>query len=98
MPRGTGAPKVDLTDAERDELERWRRRRKSSYALGQRAWAILLAAGGETNVAIAKSVGVTRATVGRWRTRFVEERCDGLLDERRPGAPRTAGAPRPPPS
>jgi transposase len=89
MPRGTGAPKVDLTDAERAELERWRRRRKSSHALGQRAWAILLAADGETNVAIANSVGVTRATVGRWRTRFVEQRCDGLLDERRPGAPRT---------
>ncbi len=91
MPRGTGAPVVELTAAERAELERWRRRRTSSHALGHRAWASLLAADGATNVAIARSIGVTRATVGRWRTRFVAQRCDGLLDERRPGAPRTVG-------
>jgi hypothetical protein len=31
---------------------------------------------------------VSRPTVGRWRQRFVESRCDGLLDEPKPGAPR----------
>ena len=34
-------------------------------------------------------MGVTRGTVGIWRRRFLELRCDALLDEPRPGAPRT---------
>jgi transposase len=40
---------------------------------------------------VAKELGVSRPTVGKWRRRFVERRLDGLLDEPRPGAPRTVG-------
>jgi len=34
-------------------------------------------------------LGVTRPTVGKWRARFVQRRLQGLVDEQRPGAPRT---------
>lgn len=37
---------------------------------------------------VAETEGVSRPTVGRWRQRLVERRCDGLLDEPQPGAPR----------
>jgi transposase len=32
-------------------------------------------------------LGISRLTVGRWRSRFIDSGVDGLLDEPRPGAP-----------
>jgi transposase len=43
---------------------------------------------GETNTAVAERVGVSIPTVRRWRSRFAENRLDGLVDEPRPGQPR----------
>jgi len=40
---------------------------------------------------MAARMGISRTTVQRWRNRFVEQRCDGLLDEPRPGRPRVIG-------
>ena len=44
---------------------------------------------GASNMAIAEQLGITRVTVATWRNRFAARRLDGLLDEPRPGAPRT---------
>jgi transposase len=80
-----------LSSGEREELERWVRRPKTSQALALRARIVLASAAGESDGAVAARLGTTRVTVGKWRRRFVAARCDGLLDEARPGAPRKIG-------
>jgi transposase len=80
---------LTVTDDERDVLGRWSRRPKSPHSIAQRARIVLLAADGMSNNAVAEKVGVNQATVVKWRRRFLERRLDGLVDEPRPGAPRT---------
>jgi len=88
MPVPTAALVV-LTDVERETLERWARRHSSAQALALRCRIVLACAEGGTNTEVAQRLGVTRATVAKWRTRFVERRLDGLHDEPRPGGPRS---------
>jgi transposase len=89
----TGRPKAPLTVSaeERESLEDWARRRKTSQGLALRARIVILCAEGRFNGEVAKTLGVTQQTVGKWRARFVEKRLEGLLDEPRPGAPRSIG-------
>lgn len=84
-----GRPRVELvlTDVERQTLERWSRRPKSAQALALRCRVILACAEGLSNVDVGARVGATRLTVGKWRSRFLADRLDGLLDEPRPGRP-----------
>lgn len=82
------APLV-LSDEERATLEQWTRRRKTAQALALRARIVLSSARGLSNSNVARALGVTRPTVGKWRSRFVSQRLEGLLDEPRVGAPRT---------
>jgi transposase len=78
-----------LTTDERSALEGWARRRTTAQALALRARIVLRAAEGDSTTAIAGREGVTKATVGKWRARFLQKRLEGVLDEPRPGAPRT---------
>ena len=66
-----------------------RTRRGGSQALAQRSRIVLAAAEGLGNTQIAQRLGITRGMAGKWRNRFAVERLDGLLDEPRPGRPRT---------
>ena len=88
MPRGRAKPPLVLSGEEREALERWVRRPTTAQALAQRARIVLKSAAGSANQVVAREIGVSRLTVGRWRQRFVAHRLDGLLDEPRPGAPR----------
>jgi hypothetical protein len=68
-------------------LVRWARRRKSSQALALRSRIVLGCAEGLSNKDVADREGVTQPTVGKWRSRFVQLRLDGLEDHPRPGRP-----------
>lgn len=90
MTGSRGRPTADLvlTDDEVGVLERWARRPTSAQALALRAKIILSCGSGASNTVVADQVGVSRATVGKWRARFVAHRLDGLSDDPRPGQPR----------
>ena len=88
MPAPT-AVEINLTDDERSALEAWTSRRKTAQALALRARIVLAAAGQLTNREIAALEGVSARTVTKWRNRFAAQRLAGLLDEPRPGRPRT---------
>ncbi len=77
-----------LSDAERAQLAQWTRNRKAR-ALALRARIVLRCDAGRSNREVAAQLGVTTQTVGKWRARFLAQRMQGLLDEPRPGAPRS---------
>jgi transposase len=52
---------------------------------------VLACATGKDNKTVAADLHVTQPTVGKWRSRFVVDRLEGLYDEPRPGAPRKIG-------
>lgn len=77
-----------LRAEDRPELVRWSARTKSSNGLAQRARMVLRCAAGTPSSTVAAELGVTNATVGKWRARYIARGLDGLLDEPRCGAPR----------
>jgi transposase len=91
MRTGRPIPPLTLTDDERDTLQRWSRRPTTAQAVATRARVILGCAAGQSNTAVAYELRLTKQTIGKWRTRFLSNRLDGLLDEPRPGAPRRIG-------
>src|SRR3954470_1635396 len=79
---------IVLSEAEREQLESWSRRRSSAQALAERSRIVLPGSDGLNNTEIAARLGVNVSTARRWRKRFGVHRLDGLTDEPRPGQPR----------
>lgn len=84
MAIGRPIPLLVLSDEERMTLEG----PKTAQALAQRARIILACDQGKTNTVVAQELHLAKPTVGKWRSRFLERRLEGLLDEPRPGVPR----------
>ena len=89
MPCGHSLAPLTFTDEQQDQLSGIAHSATLPYALVQRARMILASAEGLTNAAVARRVGVTPQTVGKWRRRFRAAGIQGLHDELRPGRPRT---------
>ena len=87
----TGCPTVAivLTEAEQQHLESMARRSRTAPQLARRARIVLGLRGGTEQQDGCPTPAPVAATVGMWRTRFASDRVDGLLDEPRPGTPRT---------
>jgi transposase len=89
MRTGRPVAKIELSSEVASALHGFAQRRKTAQALALRARIVLGCAAGLSNKVVAARERVTAQTVGKWRRRFVERGIDGLLDEPRPGAPRT---------
>lgn len=82
------APSIQLTDRDRETLERWSRGRRTAVRQALRARIVLLAAAGKENQDIAEELATSRPTVGLWRCRFAKSGISGIeRDAPRGGRP-----------
>ena len=86
---GRPKAKLTITDEERRELKALLRRSSTPQALARRCEIVLACERIPSNEDVALEVGVSPHTVGKWRSRYIESRLEGLYDEPRVGAPRT---------
>src|SRR4249920_209115 len=89
MARGRPKAELVLSDDERAQLSSYARSRSLPASLTARAHIILSSSDGQDNSAIAERLQISKATVGKWRARFIERRLPGLYDDMRPGKPRS---------
>jgi len=94
--RGPKPPTIDLSDAERQELDALTRRHTTPQQLALRARIVLAAADGANNGQIARQLAVSVNMVRRWRERWLVLRpvaledlplVERLTDGPRPGKP-----------
>ena len=89
MPTGRPKAELVLSEEEREQLLSLARSRALPHGIVARAKVVLWSAEGQSNSEIAARLQWTKATVGKWRRRFIERRVPGLYDELRSGRPRS---------
>ena len=89
MAQGRPLEPLNLSDEVRAQLESMARSRSMSHALVRRAKIVLMSDRGHTNQQIGQQLGLSGASVGKWRRRFCQQGLMGLYDELRPGSPRS---------
>jgi putative transposase len=84
------APQVTLAGEEQSHLESLLRAHSTPQALAFRCRVILRAAAPDrpSNLQVANELHCNRHTVGRWRSRYLQDGLSGLQDAPRPGRPR----------
>ncbi len=87
----TGRPKkpLQLNMEDKTQLQRMAGRATGEQRLAFRAQIVLSCADGLSNKDVAQQLRTSGATVCKWRERFRVNRLAGLVDEPRPGTPRT---------
>ena len=88
MPRGRPVAPITLRESEERQLRSLARSRTLPHSLVRRAQMVLACAAGVPGSTVARRLGVTNTTVGKWRKRYREQGISGLHDELRPGRPR----------
>jgi hypothetical protein len=78
-----------ISDEDRARLESWTRSSTVSAGQRERAEIVLAVAAGAGVSSTARSLGVSRPTVIKWRDRFAADGVDGLADLARSGRPKT---------
>ena len=79
MAMGRPLEPLTLSEPVRTHLEAMARSRSMSYALVRRAKIVLMSETGLTNQQIGQHLGLSGASVGKWRRRFLRTRPDGAL-------------------
>ncbi len=96
--RGPKPPTLELSEAERDDLEQLVRRHSTPQQVALRARIVLAAADGANNCQIARDLDISLDMVRRWRERWLAlqaaSRDDLPLVERLTDAPRPGKPPR----
>jgi transposase len=75
------APVITLSDADRQELQRWAKGRSVQVRQMLRAKIVLAAADGKDNQTIAAELQTNRLLVGQWRKRFAEQGLAGIAKD-----------------
>src|SRR2546426_12550006 len=81
---------LELTAAEKQDLERWAQSRTLPAGDVFRARLILALADGQSYREVGRGMRTSAATIARWRRRFEQDRLAGLEGRHRGSKPRTA--------